>query len=847
MEVTQITRRHRVGLFNAFTKAFGELEAELLKREEAVIEEKLKATILEHNAKPEDEIEPGRHEQPPGVNQADIIELQKIIAALIKENEDLRKRNSELEDVEALKQDRTLRSRSANKENIENAVCGMTNALASQQHTVGPTVGIQTEIDAVDASPQYEELAKKYEQMRQQVKHYREAHTILVEKYRRNKAVWKQWVEQDRLRRQKSEKLKAQLNATRRGATVLVTPARSGSGGLLVGTSNVTSAMQPPIISSPALLTAPAIAETQWSSSPPATRKVLNEPDNSSPTPLQQAPISHRATPGTEQVANYDSDHTTDGEGELRVAAFSPISHAVFNDGEQNDSPRLPKPPARVKAERFTQSAKDVPVYIKSETRSSNSVLDHIAFSQHSLDLDDLGYRPETPRKRKYMSNYQSRAQKNNVTPTSLRHRLTVVSQAQEEELQDGYDEAGEEDRSRQSGATTVPNFIPTPRSSGVKISIQEDSQPADMPLPAPDGARPKTSSKQAPRKDAASHCLSTTSQRKQAVSTPGKEPVKPAATIRIIESRHDKKTRDPKTIDSEIGFMTEDGTNRVDTRLKSISTDKALSEREVLKRMLDTPPVKVPSIAHLRKSAKSKGVTPAHSTIDEKEDGGFRFRTPVMQGHLTKRNIPVTDPPVSKKAKFTTGSERKPARDETLGPQYGRLRARNAKDLNISDFAINADKARGFRYAYQEVIRKRDERKCLPGCIGSCCKELREFLAKAGMPPELPSKAPKWRSSPIPGSSQMPPDEEEFEEDEEEPLQVDRGQLRQFVDKFAKHRNMFDRDKSPEGFWASEFPDTQEMHERKTKAKGEERKKVADMKREAGKRGGRWVFRDEV
>ena len=91
MEVTQITRRHRVSLFNTFTKAFGELEAELLKSksfcvpefafpkvsslnlmyllyifslidacigEEAVIEErkKLEATILEYNAKPEDEV-----------------------------------------------------------------------------------------------------------------------------------------------------------------------------------------------------------------------------------------------------------------------------------------------------------------------------------------------------------------------------------------------------------------------------------------------------------------------------------------------------------------------------------------------------------------------------------------------------------------------------------------------------------------------------------------------------------------------------------------------------------------------------------------------------------------------
>ncbi|KAF8426566.1 hypothetical protein EV426DRAFT_438129 [Tirmania nivea] len=869
MEITQITRRHRVSLFNTFTKVFGELEAELLKREETVIEErkKLEATILEYNGKPEDpEVEPGWHEQPPG---ADIIELEEKIAALIKENEDLRTRNSNLEAVEALKQDRTLRSLSVsrvNKENIENAPCDMKDALVNQQHIVGPTVGSQTEVDAaIDASPQYEELAKKYEQMRQQVKHYREAHTILAEKYRRNKAVWKQWVEQDKLRRQKS-KIKEQLNAARGRPTVLATPARTG-GGLLAGSSNVTSTMQHPITSSPALLTSPAIAETQWNSSPPAARKAVKKP------PVQETSILQRGSPGTEQ-AHYDSDHTTDGEGELRDSAFSPTSRAIFCDGELNASPRLPKPPARVKAERSIQSVKDIPVNIKSEPCSSNSVLDHIAFTQQSLDLDDIGHKSETPRKRRCMGAYQpqgtrERVQQDNVTPTSLRHRLAVASQAQEEELQDGNDEAGEEDGPRQPSATAVlnfPDFIPTlpaPRLSEVKISgIQEDSQPAEIPLPTRvpekyqaaligylemNGGRPEASSKQTPREDAASHGLSVINQTKHAVSTLAKEPAKPAANVRIIGPRCGRKARDPKTVDSGIGIVTEDGTKGVDALPKSVPTDNVPSKKEILGILLEAPPVKVPFIAHLQKSAGSKGVTPARSTVAEKEDGEPRFRTPVIQGHLAKRNIAVTDPPVSKKAKFTTGSERKPAHVGILWPHRGGLRARNAKDLNISDFAINIDKARGFNYAYQEVIRKREERKCLPGCMGPCCKELRDFLAKAGMPPELPSKAPKWRSSPIPGTSQLEPDEEEFGEDEEEPGHVDRGQLRQFVDKYAKHRNMFDRDKSPEGFWASEFPDTQETEERKRKAKEEGRKKVANMKREAGKRGGRWVFRDEM
>lgn len=36
MEITHITRRHRVDLFNSFTKAFGELEAELTKSKSTV-------------------------------------------------------------------------------------------------------------------------------------------------------------------------------------------------------------------------------------------------------------------------------------------------------------------------------------------------------------------------------------------------------------------------------------------------------------------------------------------------------------------------------------------------------------------------------------------------------------------------------------------------------------------------------------------------------------------------------------------------------------------------------------------------------------------------------------------
>lgn len=725
--------------------------------------------------------------------------------------------------------------------------------MTDRQHTIGPNASAQTEgIYDVDASPQYEELTTKYEQMRQQVKHYRDAHTILSEKYRRNKDVWKQWVEQDRLRREKAEKKKAQLTTIR--TDLPVTPVKEKGG---TATSELTPNVRPSTMPQPNI--AP---EAQWNSSPPSIRNIMHEPDVSTGDIERMAPNVEIAELATKGAENHGSEHTTDAEGETHGGGVSPVSRSLLYDGERSVSPPLPHKSKKVKAEKMTQALDDIPIYIKSEPRSSDSVLDHFAFTQQSLDLDDIGHKPETPRKRRYMGKYrqvdpQQRIQQSNVTPTSLGKRFDRILPRQEQELED-------EDHEAQPDYDTTlmpenPFAIPTllaPQFSGVKFrGIQEDSQDALLPAPSPtkrqttisgyfEGSRAQAEKTRINTSNADNLPIPTTITQKQkpkhTTVTPARQTTNNFSVHLTGQPYRVRKPIDHRCLDLGIGFVTEDGTNGIETPAGSLPMVHTAERKGILGELLGTPPAKVPSITHLRKDMGSVAVTPIRTSAENRD--GSDFITPTtVQGYNSKRKIPVTDPPVSKRSKFSTASERKPPRD--MAGREG-LRSRKAKELNIADFAVNADKTGGVNYAYQEVIRKRDERKCLPGCLGSCCKELRDFLAKAGMPPVVPSKVPKWRSSPpLPGSSQLEPEDGEGSEAEE----VVGEDLKQFVNKYAKHRNLFDRQDSPPGFWEADFPDTQDLEQRRKAARKEERSRVGEMKKDAAKGGGRWVFRDEV
>ena len=696
---------------------------------------------------------------------------------------------------------------------------------------MGPAVETQTEADHhIDIALRYEGLVKKYEEMQQQVRYYREAYAILEEKFRRDKTVWMQWVAQDTARRQKSERLKAH-NAALGGFTDPAIP------------ETRCDLIEPPQITPYAAISTPTSQVApgkHWSLSPPPTEKATS-PGINSLAPSVSEIASTRIH--TEETAHYDSDRTTDGEVEVHIATFSPLLNATHSSGELRESLTLPKLPAKVKAEETTQCLDYTPIYIKSEPHSPNSMLNHISFTQQSLDLDDIGYKPKTPRKRTYLSkhplqaNYEQEMTRN-VSPTLLEMQLVEISKEQQNGVTEPLDpfvnsafpasQVSVVNESESQANSQLP-YPPTSNSTPTKVHQVE---PLD--LPAGFSATIARHGSTATIQPTGGKLARLTSQRrsKGTMLPPRGKP------------RGARRPRELRLLDSEIEFLTEDGTGCIDSMTVPPPTEVALMGEQTLGKLLDSPPEKNLSIAHLRKGLGgvcSRAVTPTRIS-NNLGDGGVKFTTPEINKQSGKHNMPITDPPISKRSKCITRavSARGPSHSSGGGGMKGgQLRYCDAKELQASDFVINADKAYGRNYAHHEVIRKHDERKCLPGCLQPCCAGLKGFLEKAGMPVTV-SNAPKWRSSP-----DASPSSPQCDNKEERDSSVDKA--REFVNKVSRHRNLFERNNSPPGFWNSEFPSTQEVEERRKQAMESERRRVAEMKKEATKGNGRYLFRDEV
>jgi len=181
--------------------------------------------------------------------------------------------------------------------------------------------------------------------------------------------------------------------------------------------------------------------------------------------------------------------------------------------------------------------------------------------------------------------------------------------------------------------------------------------------------------------------------------------------------------------------------------------------------------------------------------------------------------------------------------------PSNEPLRARPLHKLNITDFKINPNYNQGREYAYTDVVRSKDARRCLQGCTKpDCCgTKFRKLAILMREPDEVLT------------SSQEEADEallEEFlggnahtlknmgkEEREELLLQA---RTRELANKHGRHRYAYERPQSPVGFWRIDFPTTQEEIEDRKKIKEREREKIEQRYREAMRPGGAYMFNDE-
>jgi hypothetical protein len=188
-------------------------------------------------------------------------------------------------------------------------------------------------------------------------------------------------------------------------------------------------------------------------------------------------------------------------------------------------------------------------------------------------------------------------------------------------------------------------------------------------------------------------------------------------------------------------------------------------------------------------------------------------------------------------------------------------FRSRPLHRLDLSHFKVNPKANAGSDYAYTDVIRNRDQRKCLPGCIRpECCGSKFRALART-LPKPAANGARLLESDPSDDAS-SPQSENDLllaflgpgsEEKIRTLTSVARENLlleaktKMTADRYGKmHRYAHERPSSPPGFWRTEMPGTQEEVVDRLDAKKKEREEVEKRYREALKEGGRWMFADE-
>ena len=191
--------------------------------------------------------------------------------------------------------------------------------------------------------------------------------------------------------------------------------------------------------------------------------------------------------------------------------------------------------------------------------------------------------------------------------------------------------------------------------------------------------------------------------------------------------------------------------------------------------------------------------------------------------------------------------------------PEDEPLRSRPVHRLQREDFKINPAANKGFSHAYCEVVRKRQERQCLPNCNRrDCCgDDIRKALAIGGALPRQDRGL--FESSPPDGA----PDSKGYDynvlkaymgdhyanwprlSDQEKDAEWMRAQQWNFGKLFGKHKAA-DRQPTPPGFWNVDVDSTQEIQRQREEGEKLAREEVEERWREAMRPEGRWKFADE-
>jgi hypothetical protein len=210
-------------------------------------------------------------------------------------------------------------------------------------------------------------------------------------------------------------------------------------------------------------------------------------------------------------------------------------------------------------------------------------------------------------------------------------------------------------------------------------------------------------------------------------------------------------------------------------------------------------------------------------------------------------RHAPATQSLPSRKS-YDDSTKTESQNFPVVRPEEEPFRSLPLNRLNLGHFKINPARNDGLDFAYDAVVRKKDDRKCMSGCTRpGCCGDRFRAMARLG---GLPVNA---------SSMQAEEDQRILEEYVGEDRHLldglsghDRDNLlvearaRILANQYGRHRHMHQRAQSPPGFWRTDMPDSQEIELDRQAAQRLEREKVEERYREAMRPGGLWTWADE-
>ncbi|CEJ54718.1 hypothetical protein PMG11_01014 [Penicillium brasilianum] len=180
--------------------------------------------------------------------------------------------------------------------------------------------------------------------------------------------------------------------------------------------------------------------------------------------------------------------------------------------------------------------------------------------------------------------------------------------------------------------------------------------------------------------------------------------------------------------------------------------------------------------------------------------------------------------------------------------PEEEPYRSRPLHRLNLGHFKINLARNQGLDYAYDTVVRKKDDRKCMSGCTRpGCCGDRFRAMARMGVHSTDASAEQQEEDQRI-LEEYVGEDRhllEGLSDKDRENLLVE-ARARALANQYGRHRHTHERARSPPGFWRTEMPSTQEIEADREAARKLEREKVEERYREAMRPGGLWTWADE-